>query len=998
MATPGQNHKTRCTVQLFGTAQVLCEGAWQVLPTDKRGALLVYLAYHADWVNREQLAFLFWPDTSDKEARRNLRQLLNRAKALPVYSLLEFETGHLRLHCHTDVIDFRRALAQQDWQKVITLHQTLCENLKITAASSFVSWLELERKQLDDSYKQALHREATRLEKQTAYAEATGLLGRYLALDLLAEDVLQRYMRLAYLAGQRDDALTMYERFAAELKNELGLKPLAETQELLATLKREGQLEITVGSKRPTQLIPLSVMRPPRLVGRDAELQKIIQTKSLLVLLEGEAGVGKSRLMAEVSAGALQLRCQEGLKNIPYHPVATLIKELQRQNVATPELGPYLEDLVRFVPSLAPEVNPGPADPTSSKTRLLEAISLYFEKTAQTSLFQLAIDDLQWADPSTLELLHFLSQRRSLRIIGTYRKHEVSSHLRQSLQSLKFQQHFDLVKLEPLDTKATKDLLSSLMNSTEGPDIFSNWLHQNTAGNPMFMLETLKSLFESGDLHTNEEGWHSNIDNVTKDYSELSVPQAVIEIIERRIHQLSEEAQRSLQLAAVMGEGFTPHHLSEMAGFSAWAIMDVFEQMETAGMTVGESFSHDLIRQAVYQKIPKTKRQLLHERVALQLTTTADPEVLAEHWYKAGNAEKASALWEETVDRFRQTGRFYEATLFLERLIRFELDKDKLLSYKCDLILFHNPLNNLEKSEFYAKSISKSLPSHSPFLNAKALLVFAGIDLLKGTIDSLESNLREANQLVEKYRFDSLNRDIIPLQIRLFYERGQFRQGLSYCQCLLEHSKQLSDVEINYELLNGVGMFNSGLGHYDQALNYHLQALEFAKEKKVGFYIANTALNLLVSYTQTGHLAKGVPIAEEALTLGYYECTDFLRNNLAAAYVNLERYDEALNQLEEVTRSKKGSLRCAAWARIALIHDKCNRPEFIDQALTNAFSQLTATEVLWAHAQVVSAALKVGSKTLIQRGLEHIKTIDKEKLPKHVKKDLEQALSRVTPA
>lgn len=118
------------------------------------------------------------------------------------------------------------------------------------------------------------------------------------------------------------------------------------------------------------------------------------------------------------------------------------------------------------------------------------------------------------------------------------------------------------------------------MNQAEGPPVFSEWLARGTGGNPMFILETLKSLFEEGTLRTQNDGWQTDIDEITKDYSEIQIPVVIQEVIQRRIEKLQPETQRALQVASVIKQGFMPQLISQISGLSEWATFDALEEAE----------------------------------------------------------------------------------------------------------------------------------------------------------------------------------------------------------------------------------------------------------------------------------------------------------------------------------------------------------------------------------------------------------------------------------
>ena len=271
---------------------------------------------------------------------------------------------------------------------------------------------------------------------------------------------------------------------------------------------------------------------------------------------------------------------------------------------------------------------------------MLEALARALEINASP----LVLDDLQWADSSSLEFLVFFSSRQQIRVFGTYRSNEVSGVLEQTLHSLRSNQNLEIIELKALGHAQMRELLADLIGISHGPERFAKWLAERSGGNVFFALEMLRSMFETGMLEVRDGDWHTALDEITNDYSELEVPPAVAQLIARRFARLSEGAQRLLGVASVLARGLNPKLLSGLVGLSEWAVIELLEEAEQHGFLQTDRFSHDLFRQCLYQQLPEIKRQYLHGKVAEALEGLSEPLVLAEHWRKAGQLERAWKL------------------------------------------------------------------------------------------------------------------------------------------------------------------------------------------------------------------------------------------------------------------------------------------------------------------------------------------------------------------
>src|SRR5690606_981614 len=157
-----------------------------------------------------------------------------------------------------------------------------------------------------------------------------------------------------------------------------------------------------------------------------------------------------------------------------------------------------------------------------AKGRLAEALARFVAATGTP----LVVDDLQWADPATLETITYLTGR-GIGVVGAYRSAEVSTGLRQLLAGYAGRSELTELVLAELGEAEVRDLLGDLMGRESGPPTFASWLWQRSSGNPMFVLESLKALFESGALWAEGDQWRTDVDDLTQDYTELDVPPVV---------------------------------------------------------------------------------------------------------------------------------------------------------------------------------------------------------------------------------------------------------------------------------------------------------------------------------------------------------------------------------------------------------------------------------------------------------------------------------------
>ncbi len=286
------------SVRLMGRPQArLGSEVWLFLQ-DKRYLLLAYLAHSGDWVSREHLACLFWSDSDNTSARKNLRHLLSRVRALEWQPELETHQEYLRWQVDTDVAAFTRACAQSNWAAAVqTFGGELLQGFSADDTPEFAAWLETEREHLIQRWRGAVFQQSVALEQSGQTGQSLKLLQTLLESNPLDEEALERYMRTAAHLGETRMALRAYERFSELLKQELDLPPTLGLERLAESIRQKSQ---TLVGPPPPPPIPHAPMAHTPFVGRDLELAEIAealqQPGCRLLTLSGPGGVGKSRM------------------------------------------------------------------------------------------------------------------------------------------------------------------------------------------------------------------------------------------------------------------------------------------------------------------------------------------------------------------------------------------------------------------------------------------------------------------------------------------------------------------------------------------------------------------------------------------------------------------------------------------------------------------------------------------------------------------------------
>jgi DNA-binding SARP family transcriptional activator/tetratricopeptide (TPR) repeat protein len=901
----------------------------------KPALLLCYLALQATWVSRSSLALLLRPDAPENVARHQLRLLLNRAKSLSWAQSLEVQTQQVRFLVHTDVAQFKAAIGNANWQEAIRLYKTPLLLGSASDSPAFEEWLLLERQKLEGAWREALLAHANWCLQHQDLNTASQLFERLWQHDEFDEGIFVRHLETAYLSGRRELALSDFKRFEHLLQQELDAKPQPKTLELHRQIVAAKPLPLA--PSRPQ--MPLSVLRPPQLIGREYEVQQLQQSRSPLTAIIGEAGVGKTRFALEVLPDAQVLRCTQGLENLAYAPLLPYAKqhfEKQKNNLGA--YFPDLEELLDNRPNLG-----------SAKPRLLEAWARLFDDTV------LLFDDLQWADSATLEVLTFLAARGTVRLFATIRAGEILPQLEQQLIALRAER----IELSGFTKANTEQLVSSLIGTSQTHPVFSQFLWQRTGGNVFFMLEVLKTLFESGALRAEDGDWHTALDTLTTDYRELSLPSRVAEVVLSRTRRLPETVQRLLGAASVLAEGLRPQTLQQMTDFALDDILDALERLEQAGIIKNGRFVHDLLRQSIYQSLSQTRCQYWHSQAA-RLGLPA-PQT-AEHFLAAGEPQAAIPLLCQVAAQERHLGLLSEARATWLRVLALEPERFDVVA---QIALLENQLGLFENAAHNAKLVLTQ--STDPKSRSSAYNVLASLAYGRGDLDSAAQDIENALELTQHFERSDANLEEIAFDIFEAQERYE------ECIAMLENARvRLSRYPESGDLsvvISSLAAIYDDLERTQEALPLHFEALLIAKRCKNRYAQINASIPLMWALCHVGRSPEAVEIAKEGLAFGEFGNSEYLRNGLGAALLLQGQLEEALEPY--VYNAKFGNIttQALAWGRLSNIYHDLGRSEERDAAVASSLLAAQQTQVPFAKLRACIAVLKYGTDAQLEQVL-----------------------------
>lgn len=655
------------------------------LESARARSLLAYLLLNADAPQpRQRLAFLLWPDSSEGQARTNLRHLLHnlRRSLADADRFLEVTPRTLRWRPGApywlDVAAFEEALARADAAEhdpdaeVAALRDAAALYAGDLLAGSYDEWLLGARERLHHRHLAALRRLAELLSARGEHADATHFAQELLRGDPLQEAAYRLAMRVHAAAGDRARAVRAYHACATMLRRELGAEPSAATEEAHRALTRPDR---RAPEPRPGGASPPLVGRADEWAALTGCWRAAERGPARLVVVAGEAGIGKTRLVEELRTWCAQrgavvadARSYPAEGELAYGATAAWLRA-DGLAARVRRLGRFdLTELARLLPELLAEgrdlAAPEPLPESEQRRRLFDAVARAVLVPGQPAL--LVADDAHWCDPQSLALLHYLLRAGSggsLLVVATVRREALGDDhpvraLVGGLHALDRCVELELGRL-------AKEETAELARHVAGADLDgagADALHAETEGNPLFVVETVRAGRDAG----------------RRDRPALSPK--LQSVIGARLAQLSPHARALVGVAATVGRDFTSDVVAGASGVDEVALVGALDELWRRGIVRERGvdaydFSHEKVREVAYLSLGAATRRRHHLRVAEALLAAhaGDPGPvsgrLAAHYERGGATADAVAWYGRAAEQAQRLHANAEAVRLLGRAL-----------------------------------------------------------------------------------------------------------------------------------------------------------------------------------------------------------------------------------------------------------------------------------------------------------------------------------------
>jgi predicted ATPase/DNA-binding SARP family transcriptional activator len=858
-----------------------------VWPTHKCQALFkILLTERGHFVPADRLIEYLWTDLPPKRAQNNLwvsmshvrralqPDLPRRAPSDYILTRREGYTFSLDSDHWLDIDDFLaqlRAAQQADEElariQALEAARTLYRG-EYLEEDPYEEWALSTREELRRDYLSLLSDLAEAYARQGRYRRALSLCHESLALETADESMYRRLMVFHFLAGELGAALKSYDECRRVLREELDVEPIPETVELYHQIqRRQVQFVDREGLYPPSvdaATLPLALSRTP-FVGRDREHGQLARLAAQaaagqghVVLIAGEPGIGKSRLVQETAtfAGAhgletLVAQCYQVEQTVPYLPVTAMVRsivarvppeELRRipkvwlAEVAA--LVPEIEEAVPGVPAALADVD------ESRQGRLFQALEHLLDSFTDDLGLAIVVDDIHWADPASLQFLHHLARNiseRPILLVGTYRSEAPATHrdLAAFVHSIKRMPHASQIELVHLTAQEVTTLLESMDGPFPEARELGRWLHRETDGNPFFLVSILQSMLEQGLLSMGDETeWQADTQALRAAGIELTLPEALRESVRDRLTRVPQRMRRVLDLAAVIGQPFEFATVQDVLQEGQEGLLTAVEGLvdrqllQEEGDDLYFGFSHDKIREVVYLDLSGPRRSLYHRGVAQTLAAQAGEQpgatssILAHHFERAGESATALRYWLHAGQHALETYAPQQAVRHYERAMAL---------------------------------------ARSPADSVKA---YHGLARAHFALDDCEAAIADLNQGLRLVEEENKRRgQMLYLLADVHFARYDTEASESYVRAALAAAESAGDPETMSQSLSLLGQCYSVRGELDAEFELIARALDIARRSGNRWREGRTLADLGWLQAQTGTFAQAAASAEKALKL-----------------------------------------------------------------------------------------------------------------------------------
>ncbi len=672
---------------------------------------------------------------------------------------------------------------------------------------------------------------------------------------------------------------------------------LKQADNLMYQAKKNGKNRIGIAQEIFRKL----VIPAPVTVGRNDEASWCCSQLNdyPMLLISGEAGIGKTRLVSEIKrriAESMVWRgnCYAAIRSVAYHPFRDLIydmvardnKSVQRIYNEMPEV--HQNEMAKLMPAGA--VTQPVVSETLDKYRFFSAVSDFLNRFAaalKPSSALIFLDDVHWIDQPSCELLDFVlrSCGSNLKLIAAYRVEEIKSSAFAPLFGIWAREKmYTQLNLLPLKKDQTRLLMEAIMGAI--PPAAPGYIFQQSGGNPFFIEELLRDLERSRRLY-----WDGHECVLIRKLDDV-IPGTIEETIRRKLDLLESDLRRFVEIAAAYGQEFNIEVIALASGRNVGQLLDAFDELQYLGFiktrgTERYFFSEDVVRQIVYRAISRNNLIAYHRQIgeameAIHANSLANYcEELANHYTIANDSRKALHYSRLAGQKAKDNYAHDHATKHWENALRFEDNIEKIFELKLELIDTHMLAGNYSKAIEQLEACIRINPNACQVYQKYGKLYENTGDYQK-SLAMYETGEKLTGSTGAAYAFQS---DIAWLLTRM----GKYREARKKCEVILRKRTQLNRQTLG-DVYTIIGVIDLRLGKIEKAECEFRKALRIRAASGDKKRIAACYLDLGLSHADRFDFKKARQFYEKAAAIyegiGYQEGILVIYNNLGALYAS----------------------------------------------------------------------------------------------------------------
>ncbi|HYY80681.1 MAG TPA: BTAD domain-containing putative transcriptional regulator [Actinomycetes bacterium] len=943
-------------IALLGPPRVERDGVPITVDTRKAIALLAYLAVAPERHARDTMATLLWPDYDQDHARGALRRTLstlNKALGEGWLAADRAAVGFARTGFWLDVARFEGLLAScrdhghppedacpacvAPLREAARLYRgDFLAGFALRDSAGFDDWQYYQAERLRRALAGALERLVQAEIGQRRWDEAIDAARRWLALDPLHEAAHRQLMRLYAWSGRRAAALRQYQACVKVLDEELGVEPLEETTGLREAILADRLPPPGEPAPAPAAATaPSPAPAPAPLVGRVGEWAALlaawqaVRRDGRLVVVEGEAGIGKTRLAEDLAGHARERgaavvagRCYEEETGVAYGPFIEGLRAALADGDRLSRLPDHwLAEVTRLLPELAdarPGLSPpGSLDGPAAQRQFLEGISQALQAACGGPVpGLLLLDDLHAADEASLDVLAYLVHRlqgRPLLVLATWRSERVPTghRLRRLAADAQRAGRCTVLRLPRLGETDVAELVRALAPARAA---VAPLLHRETEGVPFFVVEYLASLPADGQVPGD-------------------LPGGVRDLLRTRVEGVGEAARQLLATAAVIGRSFDVDTARAASGRSDEEAVAALEELAASGLVreVGTEvydFGHGLLRELAYRETSLARRRLLHRRVAKALAgrprgrpREVPAGSIARHLELGGRLPEAADYHRLAGDQARAV----------------YANREALGHYRAALSLGHPDAAGLQAAvgdtetllgnydaalQAYTAAVEAAAPGGLAALRHK----LGALHLRRGDWDAGERHLAAAVAALGPEGDPARLANLAADRSLAAHRQGRGDDAAALAGEALALAERAGDPEALARAHGMLGMLGAHRGDLGAARPHLERSLALAEALPDPTARVTALNNLALAYGQAGQVERAIGYLEAALELcsrqGDRHREAALHNNLADLLHADGRHEEAMAHLKQAVAifaevGEPGTLEPEIWKLVA---------------------------------------------------------------------------------